>query len=331
MSILLTGATGFLGRHTLQALKAKGYAVKVLVRNPTLIAQDPLFAGVEIIPGDLWDMEALGEATKDITGVIHAAGMVSFKPRDWEEMLRVNAGGTANLVNQCVGLPLKKFVYVSSISALGRSAGGGNIDEKTAWNPQDKNSGYARTKYLGELEVHRGIAEGLPAVIAQPGVILGPGHWYSGSPKLFHLIASGMPFYTHGANGFVGVSDVVSGLIHLLEGSDQQGENYILVSQNITYQLLFYWMAKELNCRAPWIRLSPFWASFIGTISEGFARITGTSPIMTRETARSSSRIYTYDGTLFCRKFGFTYESIESVIQSTAQQYLIDHGNKNKR
>ena len=329
LMILLTGATGFLGRETLKVLKREGLEVRALLRNPATIIDDPLFKNVDIVEGDLSDILSLERSIAGIDEVIHTAAMVSFRKRDREIMHKVNVEGTANLVNVCLENPVHKFVHVSSIAALGRGLDQGLIDESSTWKADGHNSGYAITKYLSEKEVHRGISEGLPGVIAVPGLILGAGDWSHGSAKIFRMVAGGFPFYNTGSNGFVGVEDVAVALHTLLKSEYQQGEKFILVSQNITYQLLLSLIARCLGKKPPGIRVNKSVAQSIGILSEAWAMITGGHPVLTFETARTTSGKYTYDGNLYYRTFGKEYMPIELVIEETAKQYLLYHGNNN--
>lgn len=306
-----------------------GFSVRILVRNPEKIKNDPDFQGVEIFEGDLLDLESLEQACADVDKVIHCAAFVSFRKADRDKMRKVNIEGTANLVNVCLDRKIQKLVHVSSIAALGRTQENELITEKTQWKAEGNNSRYAISKYRAEIEVHRGVAEGLPAVVALPGLILGPGEWDKGTARIFRMMARGFPFYNTGSNGFVGVQDVAAALIRMMESDFREGEKFILVSQNITYQLLLSLIAQELGKKPPFIAVTGFWAKLLGRISEAWAGITGKHPVLTYETARTSSHRYIYDGSLYARTFQTEYQSIESVIKETAKEYLRTHGNKN--
>jgi len=325
--ILLTGATGFLGRITLRQLISTNQKVRILVRNPEKIKDDIDFQSVEVFEGNLLDILSLEKALEGVDKVIHMAAVVSFRKSEHAYMHRNNVQGTANLVNACLDKPIKKFVFVSSIAALGRNLQQELITETTQWKDDGHNSAYAHSKYKSELEVHRGVAEGLPAVITLPGVILGPGeNWTLGSPRLFKMIWKGFPFYNTGSNGFVGADDVANALIRMLDSPHIHGEKFILVSQNITYQLLFSLIARALGKKGPYIRVQGIWAKTMGRISELMGGISGTKPLLTYETARTSSHNYTYDGSNYSRTFGVEYIPIETVVQETANIFLQQYG-----
>lgn len=329
--ILLTGATGFVGKETLRRLIEKGYAVRVLVRNPSKLLDIPEFQSVEVFQGDLHDLLSLEKACEGVKYIIHCAAEVSFHKADKARIFHTNVEGTANLVNVAIAAGVRKLVHVSSIAALGRSIENEPITEQTKWKNEGNNSVYAQSKYRAEKEAYRGLAEGLPLVVALPGLILGPGDWKSGSSGIFKFANKGIPFYPAGSNGFVSVYDVADGLIRLMESPFESGEKFILVSQNLTYQLILTLIAKELGKRPPIWMLPPFWAQLIGFVSEWLAKLSGGRPILSRETTRTSSFRYIYDGSHYSNTFSVNYQNIEEIIKLTCAQFVLNYGNNTKR
>ena len=163
--ILVTGGTGMLGAHVIEALYKQGLRVRAIYRSqiPTTLAH-----AAEWFKADILDVIALEEAMEDITHVYHCAGYVSFNAKDKSELYQINVEGTANIVNACLDAHIKKLVHVSSVAALGRIRPGQMINESMNWTEETSNSEYGKTKYLGEVEVWRGIGEGLNAVIIKP-------------------------------------------------------------------------------------------------------------------------------------------------------------------
>jgi dihydroflavonol-4-reductase len=321
--ILLTGGTGFLGQYILQALLHKGEKVRLLVRNPAKIK--PL-AGVELVEGDVLDIVSLEKAFEDVDKVIHAAAVVSFWPRRRAEMLEINVQGTANMVDFALEANVQKFVHVSSIAALGRVANAPKIDETSKWLNSKINSAYGRSKYLAEMEVHRGVEEGLKAVICNPGIIVGAGHWDTGSPKLFSSVYQGLKFYTAGQTGFVSVEDVARACILLMDSDLTHGERFVLVGENILYKEFFQMVAQNLKVKAPSIAPPAFVARMAGRLSEMYGNITNKEPLITRETTRSAGHIFNYDGSKITRALGFQYTPMTQCIAETAAQFLKEHG-----
>lgn len=253
------------GAHLLLSLCKEGHAPRALYRSEESInavialfkkhdSQDlQLFKQIEWVQADLLDIPALEIAFKGITLVYHCAALISFNPKDYQKLKRTNVHGTANMVNLALDFGVKKMCYVSSIASLGKAAKGTKITEETTWNNEHPNV-YAMSKYEAELEVWRGIQEGLKAVIINPGVILGPGFWNKGSGKLFNFAAKGLPFYFPGGTGFVGVGDVVKCMLTAME-SDHNEQRYICVSESLSYREVFQEMAIGFGKRPPSIEI----------------------------------------------------------------------------
>ena len=117
-----------------------------------------------------------------------SAALVSFDPRDKNRMIKTNIEGTHHLVNACLRNKIDKLVYLSSTAAIGRQKKGKIISEKQVWEETMGNSDYSFTKYRAELEVWRGMEEGLDVAIINPAVIIGPGEWGKSSTSLFLTI-----------------------------------------------------------------------------------------------------------------------------------------------
>jgi dihydroflavonol-4-reductase len=321
--ILLTGGTGFLGQFIVKELLGRGEKLRLLVRDPAKVKAPE---GVELAEGDVLDTCSLEKAMEGVTRVIHSAAVVSFWPRRREEMKRINVEGTANVVNVCLDANIQKLVHVSSIAALGRLQNAPRIDESNKWVKSRLNSAYGRTKYLAELEVHRGVEEGLKAVICNPGVIIGPGQWHQGSPKLFSTIHKGLRFYNPGQTGFVTVQDVARAIADLMYSDLENGERFVLVGQNMLYKDFFGLVAKSMNVKAPSIAPPRMVSSAAGRMSEWWGNLRNKEPMITKETTRTSRHIFQYDGSKITRTIGFQYGSLEECIAATGKQFLEEHG-----
>src|SRR4026208_855111 len=203
--ILVTGGNGFLGSYIIKELIEKSFSVRAIRRGSKLPFYIPeeILNKVQWIEGDILDVVSLEEAMDNIDTVIHSAAVVSFVKKDREQMYRVNVEGTANVVNIALEKNVRRFIYVSSVAALGRTATGGTVNEEKKWEASKTNTHYGKSKHNGELEVWRGISEGLNGVILNPSTILGFGDWNSSSCAIFKKIYDEFNWYTPGINGFV--------------------------------------------------------------------------------------------------------------------------------
>ncbi len=319
-TVFVTGGTGFLGSYLLRELIQRGFTVRALKRSTSSMDLiKPVQDQVEWIEGDILDICLLEEAMQDIQQVYHCAAMVSFDPKKVRQMVEVNREGTANIVNVALDKGIEKLVYMSSIAAIGRTAKENNISEKSKWERSKYNTSYAVSKYQAEQEVWRGIAEGLTAAILNPAVIMGSGFWDQGSNLFFRRVWDGLPFYPIGNTSLVDVRDVVRMSIQLME-SNIKSERFIVSGANRSYQSIFQDIAKVLGKRPPVIKMTAFWQTLAWTVEALRCFVTRSSPVVTRQTVRQTSRPFLYDNRKSIDTFDFQYTPIEQTIEATGQQ-----------
>jgi dihydroflavonol-4-reductase len=324
--ILVTGATGLLGSRLLFDLAKAGAKVRALKRSSSdmrnvnrYFDNDPqLFSNIEWAEGDVTDLFSLADALKGIEKVYHCAARVSFHPSERPDMHNVNICGTANLVNLSLESGVKKICHVSSVAALGRTGSEEIINENAGWKTSSHNSSYAVSKYGAEREVWRGIAEGLDAVIVNPGVIIGPGNWKNDSSLLFGQVAKGLKFYTSGINGFVDVRDVSTAMIRLMEATIKN-ERFVVVSESIPFRDVFDTMADEITRKRAGIYAGPLLSSVAWRLEHMRYMLTGSKPVITRETARSASGKYYYDNSKIKSALNFDFIPVKKSIKDTAE------------
>jgi len=335
--IFLTGGTGMLGAHLLYDLTRSGAKVRALKRKESDLAtagkifswysrdSDRLFSQIEWFEGDLLDKISLEEGLEGVETVVHSAAKVSFDPRDKALMLHENAEGTANLVDLAVALKIRRFCHVSSVAALGGQELGWPVNEDFSWKNDRQRSAYSESKFLAEMEVWRGVQEGLECVIVNPSVILGPGDWRSGSPGFFQTIGNGMKFYPPGGTGFVDVRDVSQAILSLLQAKEWdavKNQRFILSAENLSYREIFERIAVALNQPKPAIRANKLLLELGWRVSWLVSHLTSSRPALTRDTARSSVKISAYDGSKISRVTGFEYTPLEKTIQDIGKIYL---------
>jgi len=259
--ILVTGGTGLVGAHLLLHLTEDEAQVRAIYRDKSgiektrslfqLFQKENQFSKIEWAQADIIDIPSLEIAFQNIHYVYHCAGFISFDPNDEEKLRKTNIEGTANIVNFCLAYNIKKLCHVSSIAALGDVVSSKNpINEEAEWNPEVVHSDYAISKYGAEMEIWRGLQEGLNVVIVNPGVIFGAGFWNQGSGQFFSAIKKGFSFYTNGSTGYVGVTDVVK-IMMLLMKSAISGERFSVVSENRTFKDIVFKIAESLNVKKP--------------------------------------------------------------------------------
>ena len=322
--ILVTGGTGFLGAYIIKALIEKGYQVRAIRRSskvPSYIDAS-VFSRVEWVDGDVLDVVSLEDAMEGVDAVIHAAGLVSFHDHERKEMYQVNTDGTTNVVNIALEKNIRKLIHISSVAALGRTAKGGHVNEDKKWEESNVNTHYARSKYKAELEVWRGMAEGLDAVILNPSTILGYGDWSSGSCAIFKNIYEEFRWFTPGINGFVDVEDVAKVTVMVLESNITE-ERFIVNGDTWTFKKLMDTIADNFNKKKPLRETTPLLMKFAWRFEKWKSFFTGSRPLLTRESARvAMSKTFFANDKLLAAFPGFSFTPLEESIKTACKKYL---------
>ena len=314
--ILVTGATGFLGSELISQLIPQGKKLRALKRDnsviPPLFKDNPL---IDWVVADINDIATLEDAFEDITQVYHCAALVSFNPKDKTELLKVNIEGTSNIVNLCAAYAAR-LIHVSSVAALGEPKKGRQITENDYWEYDAKAHSYAISKYEGEMEVWRGIAEGLDAVIVNPSVIIGANAGFKGSGAIFKLVKDGLSFYTKGATGIVDVEDVAKSMIALMD-SEITGERFTISSENYHYEQFFAEIAKGFGIAAPAKEAKPWMLGIAWRAAKLASFFTGKVASLTSDAAKSSLNASYYNNDKIINTIDIKFKPLQQSIQET--------------
>ncbi len=330
--VAITGGTGILGMRFIYDLTNQGYPVRVLIRpdsDKDLLFRvltfyhgsdaTALFDLIQFVEGDILDVFSLHDLLEGCDELIHSAAMVSFHPRDADRMYQVNRQGTANVVDVCIPRGVK-LLYVSSVAALGRTAGDKVLDETSLWKDSPINSNYAISKYNAELEVWRGIEEGLTALMVNPSIILGAGGTGRSSGTLFGSVLGENPFYTEGLATAVDVRDVSQMALELFE-KGISSERFVLHSDQISYKDMFSEMAASLGKRPPTIKASEGLLSFIWRVMAVKDVILRTKSMITKESAQSAKNDFDYRTDKVQNVLGRSFIPVKEAIHYHAAFY----------
>ncbi|MFL5765799.1 MAG: NAD-dependent epimerase/dehydratase family protein [Bacteroidia bacterium] len=336
--ILVTGGTGLVGTHLLYELTRNGNKVRVLNRAGSNTANirrvfsyysddaEALMKNIEFYDADLLDIYSLLDAMEGITDVYHCAAMVSFEKKHREQMMKINMEGTANMVNAALEKKIRKFCHVSSIAALGRAERGGLTNEATAWKSSPDNSNYAISKYGGEREVWRAAEEGLNAVIINPALIIGGGNWVQSSANMFSKGYKGIRYYSSGGSGFVDARDVASLMIKLMQ-SDIRDQRFLIVSENTSFRDYFDTMQVAFGGKRSFVKAGRFLTAMAWRAEKLRSLLTGSAPLITKETAASANRTSRFSNEKILKFFpDFKFIPVQQSIQDTCKLYLRDLG-----
>ncbi len=318
-NILVTGGTGFIGSSLAIALVEQGYNVRILRReNSDLRAIGNL--EVQHALGDIRDVEAVRRAVKGCDTVFHTAAVVSYWRRQRDHMFDVNIGGTRNIVDACLEVGVERLVHTSSIAAIGHSPGQ-LADEYTQFNWLSLNIGYRISKHLSEQEIIRGLKIGLPAVIVNPAVVIGPRdiHFHGGQ-IIRDVYKKRIFYYPRGGTNVVYVDDVVRGHIAAAR-QGRIGERYILSGENLTHQQMVTIIAEQVNGLKPFLLLPKTIAIGIASIAELVALATRTKPWVTRELVAGLDRTTHFSHAKATRELGYSPIPFRVAVQKTFEWY----------
>lgn len=294
---LVTGATGFIGSVLVRQLVEAGQRVRIF-RRPTsrldLLEREGVAEAVEHATGALEDARSLRRAMRDAAHVFHVAALVGPGRRATPQTLRrVNAEGTANVVNAALAADVERLVLTSSIAALGppptpASPDTPVIDESASWaHAARQPSPYARSKRDAERELQRGIAEGLDAVIVNPALAFGRGRRGEGTRRLVDLARRGRLIAAPpGTTCVVDVEDVADGHRRAMR-LGETGRRYLLAGENCSWHAIFATLARAFGRAPPRFTVPPALLQMAGAAAEAFSFLTRTAPAFSRHTARS--------------------------------------------
>ncbi|MDX1478492.1 MAG: NAD-dependent epimerase/dehydratase family protein [Saprospiraceae bacterium] len=318
-SIFLTGGTGMVGAQILKLLLARGYRdIRALRRaSSRMDLVSDVADQVTWIEGSLMNTAALEEGMHQADWVIHAAALIAHGRSRSPDLYRVNIDGTANVVNAALAANVAKLLHVSSIAVFTRTGGTQHIDETTEWQRTPYTTEYGYSKYRAEMEVWRGNAEGLSTAIINPSIVLGAGFWENGSSSMFRRIWEGLRVYPVGVNGYVDVRDVACMAVLRLE-HELGPERMILNAANLTFEDLFARTSRLLDRRPPTIRLPPWATEIAWRVMRPVGWLSGKSPAITRETARTTRCLLYFDNSRSLQVPGFTYTGIDQTLTDIA-------------
>ena len=207
-------------------------------------------------------------------------------------------------LNLALKLGISDFVFVSSVATVGSAKNKQVLNEADNVEEGRQASNYATSKYLAELEVWRGWAEGLNAVIVNPSLVLGPGDLNKSSTQIFKYINEENSFYTDGIVNYVDVRDVAAATFQLYENK-VFGERFILSAGALPYGDFFRKIAEAMNKKPPHIKANKTMIRMAFYFSKIQAFLFKKQPLVTRETLQVSKRKYVFDNSKVVKALDF--------------------------
>lgn len=278
---LVTGGSGFIGRHLVDALLARGERVRVLDLRPI----DPLPAGVELATGSITDAAHVARAMAGCERVFHLAANPNLWAPDPRSFDAVNHQGTRRMLDAAQKAGIARFVYTSTESILKsyrapKTSGRALIDESVVLSLDDMPGPYCRSKYLAEQAAREAAAGGLPVVIVNPTMPIGPGDTLLTPPSkmILGFLNGDTPAYLDCEFNLVDARDVAAGQVLAAE-KGRVGERYILGNVNLSLGDLLAELHRLTGLKMPTTRVPYALALVSALVSEGIANLTKKPPM----------------------------------------------------
>lgn len=289
MTVVVTGASGFVGGHLVRALLDQGRQVRTPIHQEEerqwLDGLD-----IEIVEGDVRDLDSLRRAFAGADVVYHLAGYISLLMSDWPLVEAINVNGVRNVVEACLEADVRRLVHFSSFHAHTQQPLDEPLDETRTLVAPGESSPYDCSKAAGEREVRKGIARGLDAITLNPTGIIGP---HDCRPSYFGQAILDMgrgkiPALVAGGCDWVDVRDVVEGAMRAEERADS-GAKYLLSGHWVSLRDLADLVAEITGVPAPRLVLPMRLARLAAPFTTAFDRLTARRPRFTQVTLNELS------------------------------------------
>lgn len=321
MNILVTGATGFIGSHLVEALVDKGYKVYGLFRDNKK-SEFLRRLGAKPVYGDLLNKDSLINALKNIDVVFHLAAALHANTKSKKTFFDVNVLGTKNLIEACLESKVKKFVHCSSVGVHGITKRLANED-----SPCKPTTDYDKSKYSAEKLVRNYLNNKMDITIVRPAAIVYGPRDFSAMYGLFKAIESKkFMIIGDGRNiiHMIYVKNLVHGMILASENKIANGQTYILADETLTtVRDIQNIIAKTLNTPKNNFHIPIWFATLLALNFEILSRIIKFSPPLTfsRVSFLTSNRAYNISKAK--RELGFkSWISLQQGIQETVDWYI---------
>ncbi len=319
--IVVIGATGHLGNNLVRALVRRNHRVRCLVLpGESLVPLGGL--DVEIVEGDVRDIECLYQAFDGADTVFHLASIISLLPGRTKLLEEVNVKGAKNVAQACLKTGVRRLVYTSSIHALVEPPIGQVIDETMPCDPDRISMEYSKSKARATLEVMDVISQGLDGVIVMPTGVIGPYDFKpSATGQMLLDYASGkIPVRIEGGYDFVDVRDVAEGHILVAE-KGRTGEKYILSGEWMSVDDILHEVAKVTNAPFPRWKVPGNLALTVARMITSYCMLTGAKVLINQDSVSTLMGNSLISSEKARRELGYTSRPLRQTIRDTLEWF----------
>ena len=276
MKLLVTGATGFLGGALVPLLVEEGHQVRVLARGGS---PDAEALGCVLSSGDVRDPETVRRALHGCEGLYHLAGLVSRDPRDAHKMYELHVSGTRVLLAEAERAGLQRVILASSSGTIGVSPVRRVATEEDDYPIETVGRWpYYLSKIYEEKIALEAARRGLPVVILNPSLLLGPGDArLSSTQDIYRFLLGRIPAMPRGGISFVDVRDAARAFVAALNRGNV-GERHLLGAANWEFSEFFGRLSRLARRSPPPLRLPSAVKVAAAHLMEGWAHRRGREP-----------------------------------------------------
>jgi dihydroflavonol-4-reductase len=315
-SVLVTGATGFLGEHLCRALVEEGHIVRGLARSRSAVLED---LGVEHIRGDVLSNDDLQRALDGVSAVFHLAGAVSRDPGDAQRMMRLHVDGTRKVLENMSMFGVRRMILASTSGTIGVSKDEEILDENAPY-AEEIVAGwpyYASKIYQERLAFEHGERLGIEVVAVNPSLLLGPGdRRLSSTGDVRKFIKRQIPTIPDGGVNFVDARDAAAATAAAL-GKGRAGQRYLLGGPNWTTKEFFDRLGRVANVAPPRLKLPPKFAKWSAGIVEELYRWRGKEPPLERISVEMAEHFWWIDSSKAQNELGFAPRDPQLTLVDT--------------
>lgn len=321
MPVLVTGADGFLGSNVVRALLSDGRGVRCLVqpgRNTgTLAGLD-----VEIVGGDILDLEGMTVAARGCEAIVHTAGSTTIWPARAPHIRRVNVMGTATVIQAALYCKVRRLVHIGTANSFGFGPKKDPGDETRPYMAGRYGLDYLDSKHEAQQVVLGAVrATGVPAVVINPTFMLGP---YDAGPgsgtMILRLARRQVPGYAVGGRCYVSVRDVAAATVNALDGGEV-GRCYICGNENLSYREAFGMICDLLGVRAPRLGFSPVLTKAVGLAGSAAAAVSKKPPTLSYPMARIACDEHYYSADRARRDLSLPQTPIDQAVDEAVDWF----------
>ncbi len=326
-NILVTGATGFLGMHTVRALLQDAYRVRAFVQNGQDTKQLEAL-GVPYTLGDLLNKTDLDKAIQGCNIVIHAAAMTNVLPGRNAKVRAVNIDGTRNMVEIAKRHKIQRFIHIGTANSLGYGSKEHPGDESKPGNCAKYKLDYIDSKLAAQAFILAQVKDhSFPALVLNPTFMIGPGGTINGSNQLIiHVSKRNKIIYPRGGRNYVAVKDVARGIANAVS-MGKIGECYILGNKNLSYKEIFGMIATNGGKSLKLFPIPPFILKSVGFMAEVIGKLSAKTPTFSYALAKMSCDEHYYSAAKAVKEITLPqtplHDAIKEAIDWNRSQNLI--------